>query len=302
MAKVTRTLVRYHGGKWKLAPWIISHLPEHRVYVEPFGGAASVLLKKQRSYAEVYNDLDSEMVNLFRVARDRGGELRVALELTPFAREEFDLAWQPTDDPLERARRTVVRAGMGRDSASATSGRKTSFRAYVGDKRPASTMADWRNYPRALDAIIERLRGVAIEHRDAKLVMSAYDGQGTVHYVDPPYVFKTRDEGRSDYRHELTDTDHQALLAFLGSLRGKVVLSGYDCELYNDLLPGWGKVTKQAFADGARARTEVLWLSPNCREHQPMTLGAPDERPAMSIPDRTADERLDAGALDACRA
>lgn len=266
MTKVTRPLIRYHGGKWKLAPWILSHLPEHRVYVEPFGGAGSVLLKKQRAYAEVYNDLDHEMVNLFRVVRDRGDELRRALELTPFAREEFDLAWEPTEDPLERARRTVVRAGMGRDSASATMGRKASFRVYVGDKRSATTMTDWTNYPEALDAIVARLRGVAIENRDAKLVMSAYDGHDTVHYVDPPYVFETRDEGRSDYRHELDDSAHEALLAFLGTLLGKVVLSGYDCDLYNELLPGWGKVAKQAFADGAKARTEVLWLSPNCRE------------------------------------
>lgn len=266
MTKVSRPIVRYHGGKWRLASWILSHLPEHRVYVEPFGGAGSVLLKKQRSYAEVYNDLDTEMVNLFRVARDRGDELRRALDLTPFARDEFDLAWEIADDPLERARRTVVRAGMGRDSASATMGHKSSFRAYVGDKRSAPTMADWTNYPDALDAIVARLRGVAIERRDARLVMSAYDGHDTVHYVDPPYVFETRDEGRSDYRHELNDAAHEALLACLGTLRGKVVLSGYSCDLYNDLLPGWEKVAKKTFADGARARTEILWLSPNCRE------------------------------------
>jgi DNA adenine methylase len=83
MTKVTRALIRYHGGKFKLAPWIIGYFPEHRVYVEPFGGAASVLLKKERSAAEIYNDMDSEMVNLFRVVRDRGAELRKSLELTP---------------------------------------------------------------------------------------------------------------------------------------------------------------------------------------------------------------------------
>lgn len=85
-----RPIVRYFGGKWKLAPWIIQHLPQHRVYVEPFGGGGSVLLRKPRSYAEVYNDLDGEIVNLFLIARDHGQELQQKLELTPFARDEFN--------------------------------------------------------------------------------------------------------------------------------------------------------------------------------------------------------------------
>lgn len=129
--KPSRPVVRYHGGKWKIADWIVANLPPHRVYVEPFGGAASVLMKKPRAFAEVYNDLDSEMVNLFRTVRDRGGELAEKLRLTPFAREEFDMAWLPCEDPLERARRTVVRSAMGRDSASATTSVKSTFRAYV---------------------------------------------------------------------------------------------------------------------------------------------------------------------------
>lgn len=266
MTKVTRPIVRYHGGKFKLAPWIISHFPEHRVYVEPFGGAASVLLKKPRAAAEIYNDMDAEMVNLFRIVRDRGDELRKALELTPFARAEFDLAWEPAEDPFERARRTIVRAAMGRDSASATMSRKSSFRIYVGDKRPATTMQDWANYPEALEAIVARLRGVAIENQDALKVMRTYDAPDVLHYVDPPYVFSTRDETRSDYRHELDDAEHENLLSLLSSLQGMVVLSGYDCDLYQELLPGWHKVSRKAFADGARERTEVLWLSPTCIE------------------------------------
>ncbi|MFG8489773.1 DNA adenine methylase, partial [Pseudomonas aeruginosa] len=103
MKGVRRPILRYHGGKWKLAPWIIQHLAPHHTYVEPFGGAASVLLRKARSYAEIYNDLDGDVVNLFRVARDHGEELRQALALTPFAREEFEASYVETTDPLERA-------------------------------------------------------------------------------------------------------------------------------------------------------------------------------------------------------
>jgi DNA adenine methylase len=91
-----------------LAEWIISNFPPHRVYVEPFGGAASVLLQKRRTYSEVYNDLGGELVNLFTVVRDRGLELVKVLELTPFAREEYARSFELSEDPLEQARRTVV--------------------------------------------------------------------------------------------------------------------------------------------------------------------------------------------------
>mgnify|MGYP000205820787 CR=1 FL=1 len=127
----SRPVLRWHGGKWLLAPWIIEHFPPHRVYVEPFGGAASVLLRKPRSYGEVYNDLDEDVVNLFRVLRsDRAGELVEALRLTPFARREFNDAYAPTDNELELARQLIVRSFMGFDSAghNRDNGR-TGFRA-----------------------------------------------------------------------------------------------------------------------------------------------------------------------------
>lgn len=113
-----RPVLRYHGGKWRLAPWICAHFPAHRLYVEPFGGAASVLLRKPRSYGEIYNDLDGEIVNVFRVLRDNGHALRAALELTPFAREEFAESYMPHSDPIEQARRTIVRSFQGFGSAA----------------------------------------------------------------------------------------------------------------------------------------------------------------------------------------
>lgn len=270
---VKRPILRWHGGKWKLAPWILQYMPTHRVYIEPFGGAASVLLRKQRSYAEVYNDLDGEVVSLFRVVRDRGAELQRALELTPFSRDEFLGAWYPSDDDLEQARRTVIRSFMGFGSAAVTLARaptnpgrgglaKTGFRSNTN--RSGTTPAhDWRNYPALLPEIVERLRGVVIENRDAVDVMRAHDCAEAVHYVDPPYVQETRDAG-SDYRHELTDDDHVRLADVLRSLKGAVLLSGYDCELYRRLYADWNRIERHAHADGARDRVEVLWLSKNC--------------------------------------
>lgn len=259
----SRPILRYHGGKWKLATWIIDHLPAHRTYVEPFGGAASVLLRKPRSYAEIYNDLDGEVVNLFRVARDRGDELARALSLTPFAREEFKLSYEPTSDPLEQARRTVTRSAMGFGTSSI--GRTTGFRA--SSTRNGQTPAnDLRFFPHALMPLIERLKGVTIENRDALEVMRAYDSLETAFYIDPPYVASTRDSGR-DYRHEMDDADHARLAEAIHTIKGFVILSGYGSPLYSDLYPGWRKVYRATRADAAGERLEVLWLSPNCPDH-----------------------------------
>jgi DNA adenine methylase len=256
MSTPTRPLVRYHGGKWLLADWIISHFPAHRIYVEPFGGGGSVLLRKPRAYAEVYNDLDSEIVNLFRAVRDHGSDLRAKLELTPFARDEFLASYAASDDCVEQARRTVVRSFMGYGSNSHN--RKTGFRA--NSNRSGTTPArDWRSHSDALAEIIDRMRGVTIENRAACEVMAAHDGPQTLHYVDPPYVPSTRDGG-SDYRFEMTDADHEALAECLKSFQGMVVLSGYPSPLYDRLFADWRRVERAALADGARERTEVLWL------------------------------------------
>lgn len=271
MSAPERPILRYHGGKWLLAPWILAHFPAHRVYVEPFGGAASVLLQKKRSYAEVYNDLDGEVVSLFRVVRDRGEELKRLLELTPFSRTDYLEAWHPSDDPLEQARRTVIRSFMGFGSAAVTKTRapnsttrgglaQTGFRA--NSNRSGTTPAqDWRNYPDCLVAIIERLRGVVIENKPAPEVITHHDTTETLYYVDPPYVPETRDAG-SDYRHEMTVDEHRALAEQLHGVKGMVVLSGYPSELYDrELYPDWHSIQREAHADGARDRVEVLWFN-----------------------------------------
>lgn len=255
---VHRPILRWHGGKWRLAPWIIEQMPHHRIYVEPFGGAASVLLRKPRSYAEVYNDLDDEVVNLFQVLRsDRSHDLIDLLRLTPFAESEFRTAYEPAYDPVERARRIIIRSFMGFGSNGHQ--RRTGFRS--NSNRSGTTPArDWRNYPDALAMIVDRLSGVVIQNRDAREVMAAHDSPETLHYVDPPYVMGTRDYG-SDYAHEMSDADHIDLLAALGALRGRVILSGYANSLYDEALAGWQRLERRAHADGARERTEVLWMN-----------------------------------------
>jgi len=224
-----------------------------------------VLLRKPKSYAEVYNDLDGDVVNLFRVVRDRGDELRAALELTPFAREEFANAGEHVDEPIERARRLVARSFMGFGSAAATMqwdrvGKPgTGFRN--NSHRSGTTPAhDWSNYPFCLPATIQRLQGVVIENRDALDLLSQMDGPETIFYADPPYLPETRDKG-SDYRHEMDQEGHIGLAAALRAVQGKVIVSGYASDLYERLYAGWSRMEFDALADGARPRKEVLWMN-----------------------------------------
>lgn len=268
-----RPALRYHGGKWKLAPWIISHFPAHRVYVEPFGGGASVLLRKDRSYAEVYNDLDGEIVNLFKVLRDHGDELRKEIYLTPFARDEFNLSYEPSLDPIEQARRTAVRCGMGFGSSAMNTQNKTGFRGSA-TRSGTHPGLDWTNQFKSLAAVVNRLQGVVIENKDATELMKYHDAPTTLHYVDPPYVHATRKwlGGKEAYRHELSETDHVELSEALKSLTGMVILSGYPSELYDELYKEWEHLERATLADKAGKRTERLWFNPAAWSQQPAPL------------------------------
>lgn len=258
-----RPLIRYHGGKWRLAPWVISHMPRHLIYTEAFGGGASVLLRKPRSYSEVYNDLDGELVNLLTVMRDRGPDLVRLLKRTPYSRSDYRLSFQKTADPLELARRTVVRSFMGFGNNSINRNVVSGFRANA-HRSHTTPSHDWANLPRNMVLIARRLRGVIIDNRDAIEVIEQQDRADTLHYVDPPYVWATRSsrgKGKG-YAHEMSDEDHQALAARLNSVEGMVILSGYPSPLYELCYADWHRVEREALGDGACKRTEVLWINP----------------------------------------
>lgn len=265
-----RPALRYHGSKFRLAPWVMQFFPPHEIYTEAFGGAAGVLLQKERSHGEVYNDLDADVVNFFRVLRDP--ESRLELErlcrLTPYAREEFELAWKATKQPIERARRLCIRAQMGFGSAGATKG-STGLRTDL--KRKFTTaQQDWAAYPAAIAAAGARFSGVLIENRPAVDVLTQHDGPSTLHFVDPPYVHATRTiRAKGGYRHEMTDQEHERLLSVLLALQGMVVLSGYDHPIYRDALAGWATYCTTARISSGRGtgiRVENVWINPACAQ------------------------------------
>jgi DNA adenine methylase len=264
--KPRRPVLRYHGGKWRLAPWIISHFPPHRVYVEPFCGAASVLLQKPRAFGEVINDLDGEICNLFRVLREpvAAKDLINALRLTPFAREEFDAAYnRDCLDSVERARRLMVRSFMGFNPGKIT---RTGFRGDV--MRTVTPAMDWAGLPAALPAVVERLRGVTIEHKDAIELAQSHDTPDTLIYCDPPYVRATRTSLRwpseRAYKFEMTDADHRDMAAALRQTRSMIVVSGYRSDLYDELFDGWERMDRTASVStnrGSGSRMESIWMN-----------------------------------------
>jgi DNA adenine methylase len=222
--------IRYHGGKWRLAPWIISQFPAHRRYVEPFAGGANVLLRKRPAEIEVYNDLNGQVVNFFRVLRERGDELARAIELTPFSREEYDRAHEPATDELETARRFYVLAWQG-------------F---------GSPIAKWNTGWRW------------VERQPAIDIIKQFDTAETLVYCDPPYLSETRSKWRlSAYGDtEMTNDDHRQLADVLHGIEGMAIISGYPSALYDELYHDWQRVTCEAVNDAAKVTVECLWLSP----------------------------------------
>ena len=273
----TSPIMRYFGGKFRMAEWIISHFPKHTTYVEPFGGAASILLQKPRSYAEVYNDMDNQIVTVFRVFQDqqKALELERLIKLTPYSRKEFEKAFtkNESDNDIEIARKVLIRSMMGFGSSGATKG-ATGFRC--DSKRHYSLVAHlWKDYPQKIQMFTDRLQGIIIENRPAVDIINQHDGKDVLHYLDPPYVFGTRVMGGNKYyRHEMTDEQHIELLDLITGteLKGMVIISGYESELYSEYLSSWKQYRKNARTSafrGTKVKTECLWISPKALEKAP---------------------------------
>lgn len=264
-----RPVLRYLGSKWRLAPWVVGNLPPHRLYLEPFGGSAAVLAHKPRCNSEIWNDLDGEVVNLFRILRDEPAAARLInlVSLTPYARLEHELSAAPTDDPIEQARRLLVRSHMGHGNNGTRVDNKNGWRI-DGVSNTNDVAGQWAGFPVALGQWVERLRGVQLERRPALDLVRKFAVPQALFYLDPPYVPATRSAsvrwttGKCAYAHEMQEADHLELLAEIVKSPAMIVLSGYASPLYDDALQGWKRLTIEARAHGNLPRTEVLWINP----------------------------------------
>jgi DNA adenine methylase len=256
-----RPALKYYGAKWNLAPWIISHFPKHDNYIEPCGGTAAVLLQKQPSALEVFNDLDSNVVNFFRVLRDRQDELIEKIKLTPYAREEFEYCRQRSNDELENARRFFVGCWM---SISCTSFDKTSgwrSTSYWKQLRVIHVVS-YKSAIENLYHVADRFKYVQIENRPAQYVIERYDNKDSLIYFDPPYVKETRSQ-KNQYNLEVDNQFHIDCAELLKQCKGAVIVSGYNCELYEQLYGNWQRFDKEVLNNSGNKRIESIWLSPN---------------------------------------
>ncbi|PZM63717.1 DNA adenine methylase [Paenibacillus dendritiformis] len=254
-------ILHYPGSKWTLASWIVSFMPEHITYLEPFFGSGAVLFTKERSRIETVNDIDGEIVNLFRVIREQPDELAHVIRWTPHSREEYYLSYEDTTDELERARRLLVRLWQGRGGKT---NRRTGWRSMIEANGPLPGQ-EWLQFSERVAAVAERLKGVQIENRPALELITRYRRPSVLIYADPPYLQSTRTT--TSYRFEMSERDHLELLDALERHPGPVLLSGYAHPLYDDRLQHWTRETKKAKAEAGAVREEVLWINPIAAEH-----------------------------------
>lgn len=252
-----KAILKYPGAKWRIADWIISHFPDHKVYLEPFFGSGACFFNKTPSYIETINDLDGDIVNLFTICRERPEELARLINLTPFARDEFKKCYEHTEDNLEQARRTLVRYHQSFGTSNSSKNSWRNVQTYGGPR--CATM--WNCLPDIILDIAERLKEAQIENVDAIELISRYNDENTLIYCDPPYLRDIRK--KNIYAIEMNDNKHIELLSVLKQSKSKIILSGYDNELYNSELKGWFTDEKETTAQFGLYRTEKLWMNYN---------------------------------------
>lgn len=252
-------ILKWPGSKWRLAARIAGLLPMTRTYLEPFAGSAAVLLNLEPREFEVLNDLDGDICNLYRVLRDEGQRARLCelVAYTPWSREEYLLARDETDDPVERARRWLIRCWQGYGSRHVVT---AGWRRMLG-RGPCRGRGPqvWAGLPERIAVAGERLQGCYIERRPALQLLRDYSHAECAIYADPPYHPETMVDDRY-YRHRMDGADHAELLELLDAHPGPVVLSGYRCRLYDDRLGRWERLDIPARVEGGRSKLESLWV------------------------------------------
>lgn len=274
--------IHWFGGKGQMLSWLIPVLDgiAHTRYVDVFGGGGSVLIAKHPVELETYNDLDSSLVDLFRVLTDPAlfDQFYRRVAVLPYSRElynEYRATWRDADDLIERV---VKWWYVARQSFSGKFAHSWSSVTNTVGRGIAGTCSKWLSCIDRLPEIHARLSRVQIEHADFRTILSRYDGPDTLMYLDPPYVTSARRSG--GYVHEMTDADHAELVELACGLQSAIVLSGYAHETYDVLTGhGWrlmqrdvacnavgrvrGSGLKGAGAcDANQRRVESLWQNP----------------------------------------
>lgn len=254
-----KCVLKYPGSKWRIAEWIINKMPEHHSYLEPYFGSGAVFFNKQPSNIETINDIDEDVVNLFRVVRNNTEELLKRITYTPYSREEYNRAFivNNQDDGIELARKFLIRCWQGIGSNNKY---KSGWKNDVQGRERAYAVRNWYRLPDRIYDIVDRLKEVQIENRPAVELIKRFNSEKVLIYADPPYISSTR--MKNMYRHEMTDEDHQELLETILQHKGPVIISGYENDMYNGYLKTWYKYQTNNLAEHGLKRIETIWIKP----------------------------------------
>lgn len=262
-------VLKYPGSKWNIARQLAELIPPHHSYVEPYFGSGAVLFSKAPSDIETVNDLDGDVVNLFRCIQQDSERLARLVMTTPYSREVYDKQFEPDNSYASRYQRAAgFLAQCWQGHGFRANGHKVGWRNDVVGRERAYALWNWYRLPEWIIGIAERLRKVQIENRPALEVMQRFDYPNVFMYIDPPYLPSTRTA--KQYRHEMTDADHEELLEAVRQSRAKVMISGYESDMYNDYLHGWQKECFVSCAEHGKPREEVVWM--NYRHNAQMTM------------------------------
>ncbi len=265
-----KTVLKYPGAKEAIAKNIISLFPsgyKKMTYLEPFFGSGAIFFNKGRSTIETINDIDLNIFNLFKQIRENGEVLSDLILNTPWHREEYRLSYIKTDNDLENARRMLVRYWF---SIGARANTITGFRTNVL-KNGGNYSSFHAKLPLLIKDVADRLKSepgalVQIECKDALGLIDRYNQDNVLMFLDPPYVLSTR-TNKKIYNHEFTDNDHFRLCSLIKDSKAKILISGYDNDLYNTILAHWKKEFITSIDERHNLRTEVIWMN---YKHQPM--------------------------------
>lgn len=259
------TVLKCPGSKWRIAKWIVGHIPEHHSYLEPYFGSGAVLFNKEPSAIETVNDMDWNVCNLFNCIKRDSEKLARYVAMTPYSRDTYDDTFKinindlmAEIDPFEKATQFLIQCWQGHGFR--TNGYKVGWKNDVQGRENMYAVYNWYRLPEWIIAIVDRLKQVQIENRPAIEVIKRFWYPNVFMYIDPPYPLETRTA--KQYKHEMSDRDHIELLETILKFPGKVIVSSYENDLYNEILKDWHKDSIKGYAEYCGPnRREVIWMN-----------------------------------------
>lgn len=253
-------ILRYPGSKWRIGKQLVELIPKHHSYVEPYFGSGAVLFNKIPSNIETINDMDGDVINLFRCLQKDEQRLAHLVATTPFSRDVYEYAYsQEVVDPFERALKFLIRCWQGHGFRM--TGEKVGWKNDVQGRESSYALQNWCNLPKNILEVSERFKMVQIENRPAIEVIKRFNYENVFMYLDPPYMFDTRKSNMKQYSHEMTDVDHIELLELIKESKAMIMISGYDNDLYNEYLQGWQREEFESNDNTGRRTIEIVWMN-----------------------------------------